>query len=217
MHDITSPTRHFPWLLVIGILTAGIANIIATLLAPNTGLVADTISDVAAGPYDWIQDVGFYILAAGLLATSYALWRMADEWTTWKLCALALLAMAVSLVLIAAIHEYGDGDQQDAVVHYYAVYTHGIAFCALLVLSIPRLQTGHSGWIALNISVLIIWFGGSVYFFNMGTQVDGLVERALAALQGVWLILFGLQLAWQLGSRPFARSNLPDLVTFETR
>ncbi len=210
-------TRHFPWLLVFGVIIAGVTNIIATLLAPNTALIADTISDVAAGPYDWIQDIGFYILATGLLATAYVLWRMSGGWFTWKLCALTMLAMAASLILIAAIHEYGDGDKQDAIIHYYAVYTHGIAFSALLLLSLFRLQTGHSGWVLLNVAIMILWVGGSIYFFNMGTSFDGLFERALAALAGGWLILFATQTAWQLGSRPVSRDRLPDMVTYRTR
>ncbi|MFD0918024.1 DUF998 domain-containing protein [Pseudahrensia aquimaris] len=179
---------------LIGLAIAFVLSALAPLMTPNSNAVADTISDVAAGPFDWVQDAALHIEALALAALAIAMFVGVGRGLCWKLACMMLLAMAAALMLMASVERYSKDAPQGIVIHSYLVYTYGFAFIALLLTTLPVLRRWNSFWVALNLIGGVAWIAVAVFYFNMGTGWDGLVERLLGTLQFGWVALF----AWTL-------------------
>lgn len=188
------------WFAVFCIAMSTLLTVAASLLTPNTNMVANTISNVAAGPYDWVQDAGFYVLSAGLCALAYGMYDLHTSRWHWLAAIATLPTMAVAVTVMGFYQEYGDGDNESGEIHIYLVYAFGISFLALLLLSIPHLREHHPWWRPLNLSWLVLWTAGACYYFKMGTDYDGLVERALGLAYLAWMLLLAWRLAIEGGS-----------------
>ncbi|TWT65440.1 hypothetical protein Pla123a_49080 [Posidoniimonas polymericola] len=198
--DEIQPKVWVAWFSVGCIAAATVLTFVGSWLTPDANMVASTISDVAAGPYDWVQDSGFYILSAGLLALAYGMYNLHTQRWHWLAAIATLPIMAVAVTVMGFYQEYGDGDHESGEIHIYLVYAFGFAFLALLLLSIPHLMTHNSWWRPLNLWWLALWIAGAVYYFNMGTGYDGLVERALGFAYLAWMFLLAWRLAIEGGS-----------------
>lgn len=194
------PKIWIAWFAVFCIAVSTLLTLAASLLAPNVNMVADTISDVAAGPYDWVQDAGFYILAAGLSALAYGMYDMHAKRWHWLTAIATLPTMAVAITIMGFYQEYGDGDNESGEIHIYLVYAFGVSFLALLLLSIPHLMEHNRWWRPMNLGWFILWTAGACYYFSMGTGYDGLVERALGFAYLAWMFLLAWRLAIEGGS-----------------
>lgn len=188
------------WFAVVCIAMATLLTFVGSLLTPDANMVADTISDVAAGPYDWVQDAGFYILSAGLCALAYGMNHMHTRRWHWRGAIATLPTMAVAVTTMGLYQEYGDGDHEWGEIHIYLVYLFGFSFLALLLLSIPHLMEHNRWWRPVNLGWFVLWTGGAAYYFSMGTGYDGLVERALGIAYLAWMFLLAWRLAIQGGS-----------------
>lgn len=80
------------------------------------------------------------------------------------------------------------------------VYAFGISFLALLLLSTPHLTEHNGWWRPVNLSWFVLWIAGACYYFNMGTDYDGLVERVLGFAYLAWMFLLAWRLAIEGGS-----------------
>lgn len=194
------PKVWMAWFAVVCIGLATLLTLAGSLLTPDANMVANTISDVAAGPYDWVQDLGFYILSAGLCALAYGMYSMHAKSWHWLASIATLPLMAVSITVMGFYEEYGDGDKEAGEIHIYLVYIFGLSFLALLLLSIPHLMTHNSWWRPLNLSWCCLWFAVATYYFNMATGYDGLVERALGLAYLAWIFLLAWRIAIEGGS-----------------
>lgn len=182
------------WLALGCIAISVVLTIVASLLTNDANMVASTISDVAAGPYDWVQDLGLYILSVGLCGLAYSMLHLpACQWH-WRAAVTTLPIMALSVTVMGFYQEYGDGDNESGVIHVYFVYMFGASFLALLLLSIPSLMRHNSWWRPLNLTWFCVWLAVAIYYFKMGTGWDGLVERGLGLAYLAWMFL----LAWRL-------------------
>jgi hypothetical protein len=173
---------------------ATLLTIVGSLLTPDANMVANTISNVAAGPYDWVQDIGFYILSAGLCALAYGMAHLPSTRWYWHGAVAMLPIMAIAVTVMGVYQEYGDGDNESGEIHMYLVYVFGGSFLALLLLSIPGLMRHNSWWRPLNLTWFCVWLAVAIYYFNMSTGWDGLVERGLGLAYLAWMFL----LAWRL-------------------
>lgn len=188
------------WFAVFCMALATLLTLVASLLTPDANMVANTISDVAAGPYDWVQDAGFYVLSAGLCALAYGMYDMHTRQWHWRMAIATLPTMAVAVTVMGFYQEYGDGDHEWGEIHIYLVYTFGFSFLALLLLSIPHLVTHNSWWRLVNLWWIAIWTAGAIFYFNMATGYDGLVERTLGFAYLAWMFLLAWRLAIEGGS-----------------
>ena len=184
------------WMSVVCVGISIVLTLVAPVLTPDANMITSTISDVAAGPYDWVQDLAFYIVAFALFGLMYGMWRMSASSWHWHGAMATLPIMAIAIVIMACYQEYGDGDsnRNGLVIHTYLVYIFGIAFLSLVALSTPTLASRHGWWRPLNISFFVIWTSATAYYFNMSTAWDGLVERIIGLAYLGWLFL----LAWRL-------------------
>lgn len=180
-----------------------VLTLVASVLTPDANMVASTISDVAAGPYDWVQDLAFYVLAFALLALAYGMSQLSTSAWHWRGAIVTMPIMAVAVSVMAFYQEYGDGDRnrEGVVIHIYLVYLFGLAFLALVALSTPTLSSRHKWWKPLNIVFFLLWTTLTVYYFNMSTRWDGLVERVIGLAYLGWLFLLAWRLAIEGGSQ----------------
>ena len=98
--DATS--RILGGLAVTGSLATAVTDLLGVALSDRIGLAADTISDMAAGKYDLLVDLGLYAFVLGVLAATAGLLRWRIDRKDWKIGAALLVVYAAAVTLIAA-------------------------------------------------------------------------------------------------------------------
>ena len=177
---------------VAAIIVAGASNVVATLLVPDVSFLHATISNVAAGPYDWVQDLGFYVLAAGLVALAWAMGDVAGTGRPWTFSRIAFVIMALALIPIAAVHEYGDGDADKGAVHLESVLVYGVGYMAAMLLATRRMKAADDRWLWINIATVVLWLALAAWYFTMEDRWYGLVERIVGAIMLVHIAVLAL-------------------------
>lgn len=182
------------YVAIVGCVAMLIGNVVGSIVVPDHDWVADTVSDLAAGKYEIIQDVALYGYAASLVACAIGAAHSHRDGTKWNLGIGCLALLAMCVVIIGARNEYGDGDNEGIVIHIYVVYVIGLLFAALFVLM------GHGMFLVakwygyLSYSCAALWIIGAPVFFFMPTGYDGAFERGLGGITIVWVMAF----SWML-------------------
>ena len=181
-----------------GALTLLLAVVVAPYFVPHHDSIADTISDLGAGKYEWIVDVGLYGYACGLACLAVGAAHMHPGGDVgWTAGLLILLVLALLVTVIGARNEYGDGDSDGVVVHIYLVYALGAGFAAAPFAMASQAR----GRLALAFRVLGgLWILAAPVFFFLPTGVDGIYERGLGILALGWSSCLALAL-WHQASR----------------
>ncbi len=175
---------------LLGCLGLIAGNVAGVMVVEKHDLVADTISDLAAGRHAWIQDAGLIIHAIGLMACGAAVWRWRADPRRWRVAAALLALMGVVLIVIAGHNEYGDNDSEKYEIHRYAVYVFGVLFAFTPALLARGLRPLGRAWWRLNVATSVFWVAFAPYFFLIPTAWDGAYERGLAVILLGWMILF---------------------------
>lgn len=175
-----------------------IADLTTAAIYKRLGLFADTISAMAAGRGAAIMDTALVILACGIGAIAFGLFRTKPDGTRWIAGLFALVTVAGIIAAIAIFNEYGDGDQQDSwTFHYRLVYALGIAFLTVLVLTAHVVKSmDRRLWVGSYVLALA-WLAAGLLMFAIPTAWDGLVERIAAVCMLLWLMGASLFLIWQ--------------------
>lgn len=163
------------------------SNIVGSILVPGHDWVSDTVSDLAAGKYEIIQDVGFYGFAGGLLAIALGLAHMRLSGTRMTVTTLSLAVLAGIVIIVGARNEYGDNDNEGVVIHVYLVYALGLLFLAAFAAPIPAFRDLSSNLSRISILCAILWAIMAPVFFMMPTAYDGAWERALGLVAAFWV------------------------------
>ena len=164
---------------ILGCLSFIVAVVVGDLVVPDHDFVADTISDLGAGQYELIADVGIYSFSAALVACALGASHAhlgGDRWS-WALGGLAFLALIVFLV--GARNEYGDGDEEGVVIHVYLVYALGLLFAVVPWAMARGAGIVGRGWRIAFRWWAIVWALAAPVFFLVPTAYDGLYERGL--------------------------------------
>ncbi|QUJ75568.1 DUF998 domain-containing protein [Sulfitobacter albidus] len=196
MSDVSPPAapglmRFLGALAILGALTLVVGNIVASAVVPGHDWVADTVSDLAAGRYEIIQDVTLYAYAAAAMALGLGLAHLHPGARGWSGAILAQMFIALCVIVIGARNEYGDGDNDGIVIHIYVVYAMGAAYVAGFAASALALREAAPGlargsWLASG-----LWAVGAPVFFMIGTAYDGAFERALGIVSVAWTCAMG--------------------------
>tara|TARA_R110002049_G_scaffold42265_7_gene126193 strand:+ start:93 stop:752 length:660 start_codon:yes stop_codon:yes gene_type:complete len=204
------PRIHSPQLLILLALigfVGGVAlvagNIIGSIVVPGHDWVSDTVSDLAAGKYEIIQDVALYGYAGTLFALALATAHLHGGSWRWSALTLVLVLIAVFVVIIGARNEYGDGDSEGIVIHIYIVYAMGVAFVIGFVLAALLYREiaewfSRASWVAAA-----LWVVGAPIFFMMPTAYDGAWERGLGVVSMLWTSGYAW-LLWRMARQPDA-------------
>jgi hypothetical protein len=103
---------------LLGCILFGLAILIADFVVPHHDWIADTISDLGAGKYEFIVDIGIYAFAASLI--SIALLAAHDHLggLRWSFGAVGFAVLGLIVFLVGARNEYGDNDSDGWVIPY---------------------------------------------------------------------------------------------------
>ena len=172
---------------LLGAIALPAANAAGIIVVERHDWISDTISDLAAGPHDWIQDLGLYLFALGLAALGLGLWRLQlDAWRARAGAAL-LWVVAADVVLMAFWEDYRNPDP-GFTIHPYAVYLFGIALGLVFALLARGLGQIGRGWAWASLALFIAWaILAPIYFFVPAT-IEGLYERGLGLLVVGWML-----------------------------
>lgn len=164
-----------------------VGNVVGSIVVPNYDWVSDTVSDLAAGPYEMIQDVALYGYAAALGALAVAAAHDHLGGLRWSGGILCLMLLAAVVTIIGARNEYGDADAGGVVIHIYLVYLLGVLFL-LAPLAMGRgMGRVHRVYAYIAYACATLWAIGAPVFFMLPTGVDGLFERFLGIVTLVWV------------------------------
>ncbi|MCW7542741.1 DUF998 domain-containing protein [Aurantimonas litoralis] len=164
-----------------------LANVVGVIVQPRDGLIADTISDLAAGRYAIIMDLGLYAFAIGIVAAAIGLGRLRPGRWSWTVASWLLTLMAVLIVVIGAYGEYGDNDTGGLVIHFPVVVAMAVSFTAAALLTAAGFHRRRRRWFWFNIVCAGLWVVGAAAFWFSPTSIDGLVERGVGLVCVVWL------------------------------
>lgn len=190
------------WYAIAGCAIFALSILIADFVVPNHDWVADTISDLGAGKYEFIVDIGIYAFSGSLLAVALLAAHAHLGGWRWTAGLVGISVLALIVFLIGARNEYGDRDADGAVIHIYLVYALGLIMAVVpWMMSEGARRAGEVYGKTLS-WVSIVWIVSAPVFFVLPTSIDGIYERFLGViafvLVGTLAILFirrGRQLA----------------------
>jgi hypothetical membrane protein len=174
---------------ILGCLSFIVAVVVGDIVVPDHDFVADTISDLGAGQYEMIADVGIYSFSAALIACALGGAHAhlgGDRWS-WALGGLAFLGLIVFLV--GARNEYGDGDDEGVVIHIYLVYALGLLFAVIPWAMARGAGIMGRGWRVAFRWCAAVWAVAAPVFFFLPTGIDGLYERGLMLIAIVFTVI----------------------------
>ncbi|EKV27655.1 hypothetical protein C882_1250 [Caenispirillum salinarum AK4] len=185
------------WIGLTGAVLVVVANLAGVAIYEQHDPISDTISDLAAGRWGWIQDTGLILFGIGAMACAYGLWPWWRGRASWMLGLAALALLGIDLGVIAGHNEYGDRDSGKFVIHMNAVYAFAVLFLAQAALLGPGLRDARflSGpWRTAGFGVAAAWLVLSPLFFVVPTTWDGAYERFLGLITVGWIAALSLAL-----------------------
>ncbi|MEQ6248881.1 DUF998 domain-containing protein [Sulfitobacter sp. HNIBRBA3233] len=178
---------------ILGSLALLVGNVVGSIVVPGHDWVADTVSDLAAGRYEIIQDVTLYAYSGALAALALAAAHLHRAHWQWSAFVGLLTVLALCVTVIGARNEYGDGDTDGVVVHIYIVYALGAAYIACFALAGRIFADINRPLSRLSWVCCALWAVGVPVFFMLPTAYDGAFERGLGLVSIVWTVATG---AW---------------------
>ncbi|MCX7567723.1 DUF998 domain-containing protein [Sulfitobacter sp. F26169L] len=179
---------------ILGAIAMVLGNVVGSIVVPDHDWIADTVSDLAAGKYEIIQDVALYGYAATLIACAIGASHLHMDGTRWNLGIGSLALLAMCVVIIGARNEYGDQDNEGIVIHIYVVYVLGLLFALLFLLMARGMARAARRYAVISYCCAALWIIAAPIFFVMPTGYDGAFERGLGIITIIWVTAF----AWLL-------------------
>lgn len=170
------------WYSVMGCVLFAIAILIADQVVPDHDWLADTISDLGAGRYEYIVDIGIYAFSASLVALALLSAHAHMGGTGWSIGTLGLALLALIVFLVGARNEYGDNDNEGVVIHIYLVYALGALMTAIPLLLAPGASRVDPRYGRVLVGISVLWTVSAPVFFFMSTAYDGIYERYLGLI-----------------------------------
>ncbi|NIZ11250.1 DUF998 domain-containing protein [Pseudooceanicola sp. HF7] len=180
--------RFLSLLAVFGCVALTCSILIADFVVPDHDWIADTISDLGAGRYEFIVDIGLYTFSAALIGLALSAAHVHLGAWDWSVGIIALIVFGLLVFLIGARNEYGDNDSDGWVIHEYLVYGLGVAMtvaCFALARGAARASPRYR---RILIATGIVWVVSAPVFFFLPTDIDGIYERYLGAVSFVLIL-----------------------------
>ena len=200
------------WGGIVGAVAVIGSNVVGSIVVPGYDWVADTISNLAAGRYEIIQDVGLYAFAGSLIACALGTSHVHPGTDCWSLGVIATAIMAAFTVVIGARNEYGDGDGTATWdVHLGVVYTLMLLFLATTVLMARGLDVIGARYRTGSMACTGLFVVAAAAYFMTPTGYDGLVERAVALIAIGWVTMVSAMLLHLRTALACNRDSRPGL------
>ncbi len=169
------------------------ADVTMWFLVEGYDPIAQTISELGAGPHAWLQDTGLTLFAVGVAAllVAFALAEAGSRngWIT----RVALGALAVAITVIALRNAYGDNIANQWEVHREMVILTGLAVPAILWFA-PKTFSADGRVAKASRIVAIVWLIAAPLFFFMPEDINGIYERVLAGVMVASVLVAAISL-----------------------
>lgn len=170
------------WYAGIGCILFAASILVADFVVPDHDWIADTISDLGAGKYEFIVDIGIYAFSASFIAVALLSAHVHLGGAGWSFGVVGLATIGLVVFLVGARNEYGDNDSEGVVIHVYLVYALG-----LLMAVVPWIMSRGAGragpaYRRALIGVSVLWTLSAPPFFFLPTGIDGAYERYLGLI-----------------------------------
>lgn len=170
------------WYAIFGCIMFGASILVADFVVPNHDWIADTISDLGAGKYEFIVDIGIYAFSASLVSVALLAAHVHLGGWSWSLGIIGFAALGLIVFLVGARNEYGDSDSEGVVIHGYLVYAIGILMAVSpLAMAAGAQRVGPNFGRAL-IGISVLWTISAPMFFFLPDSIDGIYERYLGLI-----------------------------------
>ena len=170
---------------VAGCIALSVAILIADLVVPGHDWIADTISDLGAGRYEFIVDIGLYSFSAALIALAVLAAHVHLGAWDWSVGIVSLAIFGLLVFLVGARNEYGDNDTEGWVIHVYLVYGIGVMMTVACFAMARGAARADPRYRTVLIATGVVWVASAPVFFFLPTGIDGLYERYLGAVSFV--------------------------------
>lgn len=177
------------WFAIAGCVIFTIAILIADFVVPNHDWIADTISDLGAGRYEFIVDIGIYAFSASLISIALLSAHVHMGGWRWSAGIVGLALMGLIVFLIGARNEYGDNDSAGVVIHIYLVYVLGFVMALVPWLMSAGASRAGENYRRLLIGVSVVWAVSAPIFFFLPDGIDGVYERYLGLIAFVLVFI----------------------------
>ncbi|MCA1777076.1 MAG: DUF998 domain-containing protein [Loktanella sp.] len=167
---------------IFGCFVFAICIYIADIVVPNHDWVSDTISDLAAGEYELIVDVGIYFFSGSIIATALLAAHVHLGGWRWSVAIVCLAILGLVVFLVGARNEYGDNDSEGVVIHVYLVYAIGALVTAIALLMAKGAAKAGNIYRRLLLAIAVVWAVSAPIFFFLPDDIDGAYERYLGFL-----------------------------------
>lgn len=170
------------WYAILGGILFVTSILIADFVVPDHDWIADTISDLGAGRYEFIVDIGLYAFSASLIAIALLAAHFHLGGWRWSMGVIGFALLGLIVFLVGARNEYGDNDSEGVVIHIYLVYALGV-----LMAAVPWTMAQGAGRVCMRyaralIAISVVWTISAPVFFLLPTSVDGIYERYLGLI-----------------------------------
>lgn len=174
--------RVLSWYAVAGCAAFILSVFIADAVVPDHDWIADTISDLGAGEYEYIVDIGLYAFSASCISVALLAAHVHLGGGRWSIGVVGFAVLGLVVFLVGARNEYGDSDNEGIVIHTYLVYAIGVLMTAL-----PLLTRAGAGRVSERhrrqfVAIAALWPVSAPVFFFLPTDVDGIYERYLGLI-----------------------------------
>lgn len=177
---------------ILGCVIFALAVIVADIVVPDKSALADTISDLGAGRYEYIVDTGIYAFSATLIACAIAAAHAHLGRAGWSIGLLGLAFAGLIVFLVGARNEYGDDDSDGVVIHMYLVYALGLVFAVVPWAMSEGGYRVSKTYGRIFRAVSVCWVIAAPIFLMLPTDIDGIYERGL----GLIVFCFVIPLSW---------------------
>jgi hypothetical membrane protein len=186
-----------------GVVLFWVVLFIAQSLKPEYNPVRRSISDLAIGPYDWLQTINFLLLALAAASIGFGIYHGLPNIRFRKTVLVLFLALAFGEI-ISAIFEV-DLDKTHltvpAVIHQAGAMITAVAvpFAALFILPGLKADPRWRGLVNFTLGVAISMLAldiarEALLFTDWMDPWFGLYEKTLLALALVWIWVLGFRL-----------------------
>jgi hypothetical membrane protein len=182
---------------IAGCLIFGVSILIADFIVPDHDWIADTISDLGAGEYEFIVDIGLYAYSASLVSIALLCAHVHLGGWTWSLGIVGFALLGLIVFLVGARNEYGDNDNEGVVIHIYLVYALGLLMAVLPVALTGGAARADAIYRKLLIGYAVLWTVSAPFFFFLPDSIDGIYERYLGLISVATVVT----LAWMFITR----------------
>lgn len=170
------------WYAIIGCVIFSIAILIADFVVPNHDWISDSISDLGAGKYEFIVDIGIYAFSASLISIALLSAHIHLGKWPWSLGIVGFAILGLIVFLVGARNEYGDSDSEGVVIHIYLVYALGFLFAASPLALAQDAECIGTANCRILIGLSVLWMVSAPVFFFLPDSIDGIYERYLGVI-----------------------------------